>query len=280
MEKTLNNKIKISASDSNVKLNIKELFRYKDLFFVLAYKDLRVRYAQTILGLLWAIIQPLTTLVIMSVVFGRFVKVDTGGVPYPVFAVIGVSLWTYFSFVLSQSGNSIIGAQEMVKKIYFPRLIIPLSKAVVGLVDFFVAILLLIILFIYYGITPSSNIVFLPAFLILTIISSLAVGIWLSALTIRFRDFQYVVPFLVQFGLYITPIAYPTEIVVNNLPSWATIIFYLNPMTGIVEGYRWCLIGGAEPTGYFWLSISFVMILFVSGIYYFKKIEKTMADII
>ncbi|PCJ01424.1 MAG: phosphate ABC transporter permease [Flavobacteriales bacterium] len=280
MNEPQSNKIVVNATDSNIKLNLKELFRYKDLFLVLAYKDLRVRYAQTFLGLIWAIIQPLTTLAIMSVVFGRFVKVDTGGVPYPVFAVIGVSLWTYFSFVLSQSGNSIIGAQDMVKKIYFPRLIIPLSKAVVGLVDFLVAIILLIILFAYYGITPSSNIVFLPIFLILTIISSLAVGIWLSALTIRFRDFQYVVPFLVQFGLYITPIAYPTEIVVDNLPSWATVIFYLNPMTGIVEGYRWCLIGGPEPAGYFWLSISFVMLLFVSGIYYFKKIEKTMADII
>ena len=149
MNKTKNKKLIVNASDSNVKLNLKELFFYKDLFFVLAYKDLRVRYAQTFLGLVWAIIQPLTTLLIMSIVFGRFVKVDTGGVPYPVFAVIGVSLWTYFSFVLSQSGNSIIGAQEMVKKIYFPRLIIPLSKAVVGLVDFAVGLFLLVTLFFY-----------------------------------------------------------------------------------------------------------------------------------
>jgi lipopolysaccharide transport system permease protein len=271
---------KISASDSNLKLNLRELFSYKDLFFVLAYRDLRVRYAQTFLGLLWALIQPLTTLIIVSVVFGRFVKIDTGDIPYPVFAVTGIALWTYFSFVLSQSGSSIIGAQEMVKKIYFPRLVIPLSKAVVGFVDFGVAILLTIIMFFYYGITPSSNIVFLPIFILLTIISSLAVGIWLSALTIRYRDFQYVVPFFVQFGLYLTPIAYPTEVVVKNLPSWATFLYHLNPMAGIVEGFRWCLFGGELVSQYFIISIIFVFIIFISGVYYFKKIERVMADIL
>lgn len=272
--------IRVDASNSTLKLNVKELFKYRDLFWVLAYRDLRVRYAQTFLGLLWALIQPLSTLLIVSIVFGRFVKVDTGGIPYPVFAVTGIALWTYFSFVLSQAGNSVIGAQEMVKKIYFPRLVIPLSKAIVGLVDFMVALILLIILFIYYGIVPSPNIVFLPIFLILTLISSLAVGIWLSALTIRYRDFQYIVPFFVQFGLYITPIAYPTEVVVNNLPSWATFLFYLNPMAGIVEGFRWCLLGGIAPNAYFWVSIIFVFILFITGLYYFKKTERVMADII
>lgn len=280
MNSKVNYTTKVNATDSSLKLNLKELFRYKDLFIVLAYRDLRVRYAQTFLGLLWALIQPLTTLIIVSIVFGRFVKVDTGNTPYPVFAVIGISLWTYFSFVLSQSGSSVIGAQEMVKKIYFPRLVIPLSKAVVGFVDFGVALLLLIGLFFYYGIIPSSNIVFLPVFLILTIISSLAVGIWLSALTIRYRDFQYVVPFFVQFGLYLTPIAYPTDVVVNNLPKWATFLFYLNPMAGIVEGFRWSLLGGTAPMGYFWVSIIFVFILFISGLYYFRKIERIMADII
>lgn len=280
MNTTIVHTTKVNASDSSLKLNLKELFRYKDLFWVLAYRDLRVRYAQTFLGLLWALIQPLSTLLIVSVVFGRFVKVDTGGVPYPVFAIIGVSLWTYFSFVLSQSGGSIIGAQEMVKKIYFPRLVIPLSKAIVGFVDFGIALGLLVILFIYYGITPSSNIIFIPIFIVLTLVSSLAAGIWLSALTIRYRDFQYVVPFFVQFGLYLTPIAYPTDVVVKNLPKWATFLFYLNPMAGIVEGFRWCLLGGIMPSGYFWVSISFVFILFISGIYYFKKIERIMADII
>jgi lipopolysaccharide transport system permease protein len=273
-------KLIVDSSDSALKLNLKELFRYKDLFLTLAYRDLRVRYAQTFLGLLWAFIQPATTLIIFSVIFGRFVKVDTGGVPYPVFAVIGVSLWTYFSFVLSQSGNSIIGAQDMVKKIYFPRLVIPVSKAVVGFVDFAVALIILVALFLYYGITPSSNAIFIPVFILLTIISSLAVGIWLSALTIRYRDFQYVVPFLVQFGLYVTPIAFPTSVVINNLPKWATILFYLNPMAGIVEGFRWCLLGGNLSLDYFWISTGIVFILFITGVYYFRKLERVMADII
>lgn len=273
-------KLTVDASDSALKLNLKELFRYKDLFFVLAYRDLRVRYAQTFLGLLWAFIQPATTLLIISVVFGKLVNVDTNGIPYPVFAITGISVWTYFSFVLSQSGTSLTGAQDMVKKIYFPRLVIPLSKAVVGLIDFGVALLILIVLFFYYGIIPSSNIVFLPAFIILLIIASLAVGIWLSALTIRYRDFQYVVPFLVQFGLYITPIAYSSQTVSNNLPEWASILFYLNPMTSIVDGFRWCLLGNSVPSDYFWLSVSVIFILFVSSVYYFKSLEKTMADII
>lgn len=273
-------KLKVDASDSALKLNLKELFQYKDLFFVLAYRDLRVRYAQTFLGLLWAFIQPATSLLILSVVFGRFVNVNTGSTPYAVFAIIGISVWTYFSFVLSQSGTSLIGAQDMVKKIYFPRLVIPLSKAVVGFVDFAVALVILIALFAYYGIMPSRNIIYLPAFIALAIVCSLGAGIWFSALTIRYRDFQYVVPFLVQFGLYITPIAYPSNVVINNLPSWATVLFYLNPMTSIVEGFRWCLLGGVAPTGYFWLSVSIIFISFISGLYYFRKLEKVMADII
>lgn len=273
-------KVEVDATHRKFRLNLKELWLYRDLFWVLAYRDLRVRYAQTLLGLLWAIIQPLTTLLIISVVFGRFVKVDTGDIPYPLFAVTGVGLWTYFSFVLSQSGSSLIGAQEMVKKIYFPRLVIPLSKAVVGLVDLGVALLLIAALFIAYGGTPVSNIVFLPIFIVLTIIASLAAGIWLSALTVRYRDFQYVVPFLVQFGLYATPVAYPSEVVIKNLPAWGTYLFYLNPMTGIIEGFRWCLFGGEIHFEFFWISMSFIVVIFVSGIYYFKRTERIMADIL
>jgi lipopolysaccharide transport system permease protein len=280
MNDSNHHKLIVDSSDSALKLNLKELFAYKDLFVTLAYRDLRVRYAQTFLGLLWAFIQPATTLIIFSIIFGKFVNVDTGGIPYPVFAVTGISLWTYFSFVLSQSGGSIIGAQDMVKKIYFPRLVIPISKALVGFVDFAVALIILVILFLYYGITPSSNAIFIPVFILLTIISSLAVGIWLSALTVRYRDFQYIVPFLVQFGLYLTPIAFPTSIVINSLPKWATILFYLNPMAGIIEGFRWSLLGGDAPSTYFWVSIIIVFTLFISGIYYFRKVERTIADII
>ena len=270
----------VDANKGRFSLNLKELFHYKDLFLILAYRDLRIRYAQTFLGLFWAFIQPAATLLIFTVVFGRAVKVDTGSVPYPVFAICGMTAWTYFAFVLNQSGNSIIGAQEMVKKIYFPRLVIPLSKALVGFVDFAIAFLILAVLLIFYGISPASTIVFLPLFVLLTIIAGLAIGIWLSALTIRYRDFQHVVPFMVQFGLYATPIAYPSETIILNLPEWTVVLYYLNPMAGIVEGFRWSILGGSMPNEYAWLSFSLVIVLFVTSLIYFKRVERIMADIV
>ncbi len=273
-------RIVVDASKSRFSINLKELFDYKDLFLILAYRDLRVRYAQTFLGLAWAFVQPAATLLIFTVVFGRAVKVDTGGIPYPVFAISGMTAWTYFAFVLNQSGNSIIGAQEMVKKIYFPRLVIPLSKALVGFVDFLIAFAILIVLMIIYRVAPSANIIFLPLFILLTIVSALAVGIWLSALTIRYRDFQHVVPFLVQFGLYATPIAYPSETIVNNLPRWGTALYYLNPMAGVVEGFRWSILGGEAPNQFAYLSFGIVLLLFISSLLYFKKVERIMADIV
>jgi len=273
-------KIVVDAKKSKFSLNLRELVEYRDLFLILAYRDLRIRYAQTFLGLLWAFIQPLATLLIFTVVFGRAVKVDTGGIPYPVFAISGLAAWTYFSFVLNQSGYSIIGAQEMVKKIYFPRLVIPLSKALVGFVDFAVALLFLLLLMLYYKVVPSANIIFLPIFLLLTIISALAAGIWLSALTIRYRDFQHVIPFMVQFGLYATPIAYSASVITDNLPPWASYIYYLNPMAGVVEGFRWCLLGGIPPHALSYLSFGIIALLFISGLFYFKRVERVMADIV
>ncbi|MGF1636354.1 MAG: ABC transporter permease [Cyclobacteriaceae bacterium] len=270
----------VDAENFKYRLGLKELIRYSDLFWVLAYRDLRVRYAQTFLGLFWAFLQPAATLLIFTIVFGKAVKVDTGGVPYPVYAICGMAAWTYFSFVMNQSGNSIIGAQEMIKKIYFPRLVIPLSKAVVGFVDFAIAMLFLVALFIMYGFTPSSNLIYMPIFLLLTVISSLAAGIWLSALTIRYRDFQHIVPFMVQFGLYATPIAYPASTIVDNLPTWGTVLYYFNPMAGIIEGFRWSLIGGELPSIYSWISIGFTCLLFISGLFYFKRVERIMADIV
>lgn len=261
-------------------LNLKELLHYKDLFYILAYRDLRVRYAQTFLGLFWAFLQPFATLAIFIVVFGRAVKVDTNGVPYPLFAVTGIAAWTYFSFVMKEAGNSIIGAQQMVKKIYFPRLVIPLSKALVGFVDFGIAILFMLAFFVYFGYSPSLNIIYSPIFILLIIVSALSVGIWLSALTIRYRDFQHVVPFLVQFGLYATPTAYPASAIVDNLPKWATIVYYLNPMVGAIEGFRWSILGGNAPSHYIYLSFTLAVFLFITGLFYFKKIEDVMADIV
>jgi len=273
-------KVIVDANKRSFSLNLKELFTYRDLFLILAYRDLRVRYAQTFLGLTWAVVQPVLTLVIFTLVFGRFVKVDTGGIPYPVFALCGMVAWTYFAFVMNQSGNSIIGAQEMIKKIYFPRLVIPLSKAVVGLVDFLISFLLLFLLLMYYRVSVSSNVLMLPFFIMLTVLSSLAAGIWLSALSIRFRDFQHITPFLVQVGLYVTPIAYPGEIVIGTLPKWGVFLFYLNPMAGVVEGFRWSILGQGSLHEVSFISYAVVVILFFTGLFYFKRVEKVMADIV
>lgn len=273
-------KVIVDANKGSFSLNLKELFSYRDLFLILAYRDLRVRYAQTFLGLAWAIVQPLITLMIFTLVFGRFVKVNTDGVPYPVFALCGMVSWTYFAFVMNQSGNSIIGAQEMVKKIYFPRLVIPLSKAVVGLVDLSIAFLLLIGLLIYYQVPVSVNVFWLPVFLALTILSGLAAGIWLSALSIRFRDFQHVIPFLVQVGLYATPIAYPEEVVIGTLSDFGVFLFYLNPLAGIVEGFRWSILDYGSLHSASYISFGMVVVLFITGLFYFKKVERIMADIV
>ena len=206
-------------------INFKELINYKDLFITLSWRDFRVRYAQTTIGFLWAIMQPIITLLILSLVFGKFAGVNTG-VPHILFTIIGTSIWTYFSYVMINSGNSIIANQNMVKKIYFPRLIIPLSKAVVGFIDFGISLLIMTCIMIYYNISPSANVIFAPIFILISILAALAVGIWLSALTVRFRDFQHVVPFIVQIGLYITPIAYPASFAIEKLPSWARTIYF------------------------------------------------------
>jgi lipopolysaccharide transport system permease protein len=266
--------------DTNKKkgiVNFKELYQYRDLFVTLAWRDFRVRYAQTTIGFLWAIIQPLITIFILSLVFGKFVGVKTT-VPHILFTVAGMSVWTYFSYVMTNSGNSIIISQEMVKKIFFPRLIIPLSKALVGLIDLSITLFILVILMIYYKIIPTSNVWMSLIFIIIAMIAALAVGIWLSALTVRYRDFQHVVPFLVQIGLYITPIAYPAEFATKHLPKWAVTLYYLNPMAGVVQGFRWSLFGGEAPGNMLWISFFMVIILFFSGLFYFRKVEADMAD--
>lgn len=267
----------ISADRTSVIPDFQELYKYKDLFLTLSWRDFRVRYAQTTIGLLWAVLQPVITLLILSLVFGRFVGVKTT-VPHLLFTVAGMSIWTYFSYVMTNSGNSIIASQEMVKKIYFPRLIIPLSKAVVGLIDFSIALLIMAGLMIYYGIAPSANVWAAPLFLLVGVIAALGAGIWLSALTVRYRDFQHVVPFIVQIGLYVTPIAYPAEFATQQLPKWAATIYYLNPMAGVIQGFRWSLFGGNPPGDLFWVSLVMVLLLFVTGLFYFRKVEDDMAD--
>jgi lipopolysaccharide transport system permease protein len=270
----------IDAKKRKLFPSFSELRNYKDLFLTLAWRDFRVRYAQTTIGFLWAFIQPLVTLIVLNVVFGQFADVNTGGVPHILFTITGLSVWTYFSYVLTNSGNSIIAAQGMIQKIYFPRLIVPLSKAVVGLIDFIITLLILIALMIYFQYPVSPNVIYAPLFIIVGMMAALAVGIWLSALTVRFRDFQHMVPFMVQIGLYATPVAYPAEIASERLPNWFMTIYYLNPMAGVVQGFRWSVLGGEFPGNMMFISFGVVLLLFVSSLMYFRSVEDKMADFV
>lgn len=260
--------------------DLRELVAHRDLFLTLAYRDIRVRYAQTFLGFSWALFQPMATLLIMVLVFGRAVKVDTMGVPYPLFAITGISAWAYFAYVLKESGSSIIGAQEIVRKIYFPRIIIPVSKATVGLVDLTVALMVMLFMFAYYGEMPGPNVLLSLVYLMGIMMAALAVGIWVSALTIRFRDLQHVVPFLIQFGLFATPVAYPTELVTKALPLWVQVIYFMNPMAGLIEGYRWCLLGIGDPGGLCMISVVSTLMLAVTSLLYFRSVERFIADLV
>ncbi len=273
----MEHKLVIDASNKSFLPDFKELYRYRDLFYTLAWRDFRVRYAQTTIGLLWAVLQPVVTLLILSLVFGRFVGVKTE-VPHLLFTVAGTSIWTYFSYVMTNSGSSIIASQQMVKKIYFPRLIIPLSKAVVGFIDFGISLIIMMILMVYYGVTPSSNTWLAPVFILFGIVAALSIGIWLSALSVRFRDFQHVVPFMVQIGLYVTPIAYPAEFAIKQLPSWVSTLYFLNPMAGVIQGFRWSLFGGEAPGNLLFVSIFATVIIFILGISYFNNVQDLMAD--
>ncbi len=277
MSEHFHEKLIIDADKKRILPDLKELYRYRDLFFTLSWRDFRVRYAQTTIGLLWAVLQPVVTLIILSMVFGRFVGVKTE-VPHLLYTVAGMSIWTYFSYVMANSGNSIIMNQNMVKKIYFPRLIIPLSKAVVGLIDFSISLLIMIVLMFWYGVAPQATVWLAPVFIFIGMLAALGVGIWLSALTVRYRDFQHVVPFMVQIGLYITPIAYPASFAKNQLPEWASTLYFLNPMAGVVEGFRWSLFGGDPPGNLIYVSFGMVVLIFISALFYFRKVEDEMAD--
>ena len=266
----------IEAGKSKVSLNLAELVRYKDLFMILAWRDLKVRYAQTFLGLLWALLQPLAMLLLFILIFGRALQVETGDVPYPVFALSGMAIWTYFSFVLQQSGNSIIGAQEMVKKIYFPRLVIPLSKSITAFVEFSVTFLFLIGMMVYYKVIPGSEIFYLPLFFLIAVMISLGSGIWISALTIRYRDLQHIIPFVVQIGLYASPVAYPATMIPEKW-KW---LYYCNPMAGVIDGFRFSMVGQPLDWNYAGISIAIGLVLFFTSLFYFKRVERIMADLV
>ncbi len=258
-------------------LELGELWKFRELLFFLTWRDIKVRYKQTALGATWAILQPVLTMILFSIIFGGLAKLPSDGIPYPIFTFTALLPWQLFAFALSQASNSLVGSQNLISKVYFPRLVIPFSSVVAGLVDFVIAFLVLVGLMAFYGISLTSAILLLPLFLLLALTSAMAVGLWLSALNVQYRDIRYVVPFLTQFWMYATPIAYSSSLIPEKW-RW---LYSLNPMTGVVEGFRWTILGKSS-LDIFSLSTSacIVVALLIGGLYYFKRMEASFADII
>jgi lipopolysaccharide transport system permease protein len=267
----------IRPSKGWVPLRLKELWEYRELLYFLVWRDVKVRYKQTVLGAAWAIIQPFFTMVVFSIFFGHLAKIPSDGLPYPIFAYCALLPWQLFSHALTESGNSLVGNQNLITKVYFPRLVIPLAAVLAGLVDFGVAFLVLLGMMAYYGMAPTMAVATLPLFILLAIATALAVGLWLSALNVQYRDVRYTIPFLAQFWLFVTPIAYPSSLV----PEGWRVLYGLNPMAGVVEGFRWALLGTANAPGpMLAVSVAVVVALLVGGLYYFRRMEKTFADVV
>jgi lipopolysaccharide transport system permease protein len=258
-------------------VQLNRLWEYRELLFFLVWRDLKVRYKQTALGVAWAVLQPLATMAVFSVIFGRLAKIPSEGVPYPIFAYCALVPWQLFAFALTESSNSMVQNQYLISKIYFPRLIVPLTPVFTAMVDFLFAFALLIGMMLVYGVVPKVTILLLPVFLALAVLTSFAAGVWLSALTAEYRDIRYTVPFLVQFWMFATPIAYPG----NLVPEKWRILYGLNPMTSVVEGFRWVLLGTPAPPLMPMIASGLaVMAIVCSGILYFRRLESTFADVL
>jgi lipopolysaccharide transport system permease protein len=254
----------------------RELWLYRELLFFLTWRDIKIRYQQTVLGFAWAILQPVLTMIVFSVFFGKLAKIDSEGIPYPIFNYTALLPWQFFEQSITNSANSLVMNSNMITKVFFPRLFVPISNVFSSLVDFFVAFSVLIAMMVFYKVTPTTGIVLLPAFLLLAFITSLGVGFWLSALNVKYRDVRYIVPFLTRFWFFGTPIAYSSKLL--NEP-WRT-LYGLNPMVGVVEGFRWALLGTAPPQSTILLSILIALAIFFSGLFYFNRVEKSFADVI
>ena len=254
-----------------------ELWEYRELLFFFVWRDIKVRYKQTVLGAAWAIIQPFFTMVIFSLFFGRLASIPSDGLPYPIFSYAALVPWTFFATALTQASNSLVLGANMVKKIYFPRLTLPISTVLAGIVDFALAFIVLMGMMFFYGLTPTINILWLPLFLLLALITSLGVALWLSAMNVQFRDVHYTIPFLTQAWLFITPIAYPSSLLSE---PWRT-LYGLNPMAGVVEGFRWALLGtDTAPGPMTFVSAVVALVLFFSGALYFRRMEQNFADVL
>ena len=267
----------IEPSRGWLDLGLRELLAYRELLYFLVWRDVKVRYKQTVLGAAWAIIQPFFTMVVFSLFFGRLAHIPSEGVPYPIFSYAALVPWTFFANGLSQSASSLVGSANLLTKVYFPRLTIPIATVLSGAVDFVLAFAVLLGMMIFYRVSPTWNTLWLPLFLLLAFVTALGVGLWLSALNVEYRDVRYVVPFLVQFWLFATPIAYPSSLV----PEPWRAIYAFNPMVGVVEGFRWALLGTETAPGPMVLvSALAALVIFVGGIVYFRRMEDTFADVV
>jgi lipopolysaccharide transport system permease protein len=258
-------------------LELRELWEYRELLYFLTWRDIKVRYKQTALGAAWAVIQPLFMMLVFSLFFGRLAKVPSDGIPYPVFTFCALLPWQLFAHSLTESSNSLVGNQNLITKVYFPRLVIPIAAVLGGLVDFCIAFVILLLLMAWFGLVPTLAVVALPGFILLAILTALGVGLWLSALNVQYRDVRYTIGFLTQFWLFATPVAYPSSLI----PAQWRWLYGLNPMAGVVEGFRWALLGKTQGPGWLLLvSVLVVIILLVSGLYYFRRMEQTFADVV
>jgi lipopolysaccharide transport system permease protein len=263
-----------------VVLNLREIWKYRELVFFLSWRDIKVRYKQAVLGAAWVVIQPLIQTVVFTVIFSYLFKVKSPDprIPYSVFALTGLVLWTYFSGSLTRATGGLVGQASLLTKVYFPRLVIPISSMFTGLVDLFMSLVIVGVVMAAYGIAPGWQLVFFPAFILLALLSALAVGLWLGALNVLYRDVGSILPFLIQILMYLSPVVIPPTYV--DKYEALKIIFSLNPMTGALNGFRWCFLGEAFDTTYFWYSLGVVAVLLVGGLIFFKRMERTFADVV
>jgi lipopolysaccharide transport system permease protein len=269
--------LRIEPTRGFFKLDLAPVWEYRELLYFLVWRDVKVRYKQTIIGAAWAILQPLMTMMIFTVIFGNFAKIPSDGLPYSIFAYTALMPWNYFSQATSRGGISLVGEANLIVKVYFPRLIIPIASVASPLIDFFVSFLVLIVMMGWFGIVPGWNVLYLPIFLLLAVMTGFAVVLWLSPLNVRYRDVGHTVPFLIQFWLYASPVAYPVSLV----PEKWRLLYSLNPMAGVIEGFRWTLLGKEAPAfGVIAVSAVMVVVLLLGGIVFFKRMERTFADVI
>jgi lipopolysaccharide transport system permease protein len=264
-------------------LRLRELWAYRELLYFLVWRDVKVRYKQTALGAAWAILQPLMTAVVFTIFFGRLAGIASDGLPYPLFSYAGLLVWTFFAQGLSQSSNSVVGSAQLITKVYFPRLVIPIAAVLSGLVDLAVALPVLVAMMWYYGIWPGAAVLTVPLFALLALVAATGVGLWLSALNVEYRDVRYVVPFLVQLWLFVTPVIYPASVLATRLqrlglPAWS---WGINPMAGVVEGFRWAMLDAPTTPGPLIAASAVTALVFLfSGAWYFRKVERSFADVV